>query len=485
MPSSIVRVLRQILAQSDSTLSILIPLYNEEEFIGTLLERVLSAPLPDHLSREVIVADDGSTDGSDKVVEQFAARYPGIVRLFRHDRNRGKGAAIRTAIENARGEFCLIQDADLEYDPREYPALLKPLLEGKADAVYGSRFMIVADRRVMYYWHSVANKILTEMCNLVADLNVTDMGTGYKAFRTAVLKETPIYSNGFGFEPEITIKLGRRGARVYEVPVSYNGRTYEEGKKIRFRDAMKIVLSIARFARTGDLYKDPGAKTLHALSAAPRFNRWMAETIRPYVGQRVLEIGAGIGNLSRALLPGRKRYVATDINPEHLARLGARFHHRLNLESHFCDLQQPEDFAPFANSMDTVICLNVLEHVKDDPLGLQNIYSVLDHGGHAIVLVPEGMSVYGTIDVALGHYRRYSEEELKKKMEAAGFEVERIVRFNRVSRFPWFVSGRILKRTSLDWNQMQLYDRMVWLWRRIDPYLPWRPTSIIGIARKP
>jgi SAM-dependent methyltransferase len=337
----------------------------------------------------------------------------------------------------------------------------------------------------MFYWHSVANKFLTGLCNLVADLNLTDMTTGYKAFRTAVLKETPIYSNGFGFEPEITIKLGHRGARVYEVPVSYHGRTYEEGKKIRSRDAFKIVGSILRFARTGDLYKDPGAQTLHALSAAPRFNRWMADTIRPYVGDRVLEIGAGIGNLSRALLPGRKRYVATDINPEHLARLQSRFVHRLNLESHFCNLQQPEDFRPFADSMDTVICLNVLEHVEDDPLGLRNIYSLLDHGGRAIVLVPEGMSVFGTIDVALGHYRRYSEQELRKKMEAAGFAVERVIRFNRISRFPWYVSGRILKRTNLDWNQMKLYDRLVWLWRRIDPYLPWSPTSIIGIARKP
>ncbi len=208
-------------------ISILIPLYNEEEFIGTLLERVLAAPLPGDLDREIIVVDDGSTDGSDKVVEDFVRRYPDKVQLIRHGKNRGKGAAVRTAAEKAQGEFCLIQDADLEYDPREYPALLKPLVEGNADAVYGSRFMIVAERRVIYYWHSVANRFLTGFCNLVADLNLTDMGTGYKAFRTAVLRETPIRSEGFAFEPEITIKLAHRGARVYEVPVSYHGRTYE------------------------------------------------------------------------------------------------------------------------------------------------------------------------------------------------------------------------------------------------------------------
>jgi glycosyltransferase involved in cell wall biosynthesis len=467
------------------SVSILIPLFNEEEFIGTLLERVLNAPLPENLEREIIVVDDGSTDGSDKIVEQIAARHPGVVRLVRHDQNRGKGAAIRTAVAHAHGDYCLIQDADLEYNPQEYPHLLKPLLEGRADAVYGSRFMIVGERRVMYYWHSVANRFITGMCNVVADVNLTDMGTGYKAFRTALLAETPIRSDGFSFEPEITIKLARRGARIYEVPVSYYGRTYEEGKKIRSRDALKIALSIFRFARSGDLYRDSGAKTLHALSAAPRFNRWMADTIRPFVGQRVLEIGSGIGNLTRALVQGRTRYVATDLSPEYLSRLASRFPHRLNLEAYRCDLTKPADFAPFANAMDSVICLNVLEHIEDDRLGLQNIFSALDHGGRAIVLVPEGQSVFGTIDVALGHVRRYSEAELKSKMEATGFEVEQILRFNRVSRPAWFVSGRILKRTSLEWNQMQLYDSFVWLWRKIDRFLPWNPTSIIGIARKP
>jgi glycosyltransferase involved in cell wall biosynthesis len=466
-------------------LSILIPVYNEEEFIGALLRRVLDAPLPPGLSREIIVVDDGSTDGSDKIVQEIARGNPDTLRLFRHERNLGKGAAIRTAIEQARGEYALIQDADLEYDPREYERLLKPLIEGNADAVYGSRFMIIAERRVMYYWHSLANRMITELCNLIADLNLTDMGTGYKAFRAAVLAEMPIRTNGFGFEAEFTIKLGRRGARVYEVPVSYHGRTYEEGKKIRKRDALSILGTILRFAFTGDLYKDPGARTLHALSAAPRFNAWMADTIRPYVGKRVLEIGAGIGNLTRALVQGREHYVATDINPEHLNRHASRFTHRVNLETRFCDLTRAEDFQPFANSMDTVICLNVLEHVEDDRAGLENIYSALSPGGRALVLVPEGQSVFGSIDVALGHVRRYSEEELQHKMERAGFKVERIIRFNRVSRPAWFISGRILKRTSLEWNQMRIYDRFVWLWRRIDRFLPWKPTSIIAVAKKP
>src|SRR5579864_682054 len=184
-------------------LSILVPLYNEEEFIGPLLQRVLEAPLPEGMDREIVVVDDGSTDGSAEIAEEIARTHVEI-RVIRHARNQGKGAAIRTAVEEARGELCLIQDADLEYDPREYMHLLNPLIEGKADAVYGSRFMIVGERRVLYFWHSVANRLLTELANLVADLNLTDMETGYKAFRTSLLKSIPIRSLRFGIEPELT-----------------------------------------------------------------------------------------------------------------------------------------------------------------------------------------------------------------------------------------------------------------------------------------
>jgi glycosyltransferase involved in cell wall biosynthesis len=466
-------------------LSVLVPLYNEEEFIGPLLQRVLDAPLPDGMDREIIVVDDGSTDGSAEIAEEIARCHPDCIRVLRHARNQGKGAAIRTAVDQARGDFCVIQDSDLEYDPREYRHLLKPLLEGNADVVYGSRFMIVGERRVLYFWHAVANKLLTELTNSVADLNLTDMETGYKALRTSLLQSIPIRSARFGIEPELTIKLARREVRIYETPISYYGRTYEEGKKIGFMDALEAIYVILRYAFTKDIYKDEGAETLHALSGAPRFNRWMADTIRPYVGERVLEIGAGIGNLTRALIPRRKRYVATDIDSEHLARLATRFQHRPNLSIRYCNLARPGDFTDLSTSMDSVVCLNVLEHVEDDLQGLRNIYSVLKPGGRAIILVPHGQEIFGTLDVALGHFRRYSHAELKGKMEQVGFRVERILDFNRISRPPWYVSGRILKRTTLGSGQMKLFDRFVWLWRSIDAYLPWPPTSIIAIAVKP
>ncbi len=332
---------------------------------------------------------------------------------------------------------------------------------------------------VLHRWRT------SEFANVVSDLNLTDMETGYKAFRTSLIKSIPLRSERFGIEPELTIKLARRQVRIYETPISYHGRTYEEGKKIGFADALEAIWVILRFSFTKDIYKDEGAETLHALSGAPRFNKWMADTIAPYVGERVLEIGAGIGNLTRALIPRRPAYVATDIDAEHLARLATRFQHRPNLRIRYCDLAEPKDFAGLECSMDSVVCLNVLEHVEDDMTGLQNILSVLKPGGRAIVLVPHGQAVFGTLDVALGHFRRYSHEELRMKMEEAGFRVEKILNFNRISTPPWYVSGRILKRRTLGSGQMKIFDRFVWVWRAIDHYLPWPPASIIAIAVKP
>jgi glycosyltransferase involved in cell wall biosynthesis len=465
-------------------LSILVPLYNEEEWIAEALERVIHAQLPDNLEREVIVVDDGSTDGSANEVERLRQRYPSVVRLLRHEINSGKGAALQTAIKHATGELSIFQDADLEYSPTDYPHLLRPLLAGIADAVYGSRFLAVEERRVLYYWHSVANKALTGLCNMVSGLNLTDMETCYKAFRTSLLKSIPIRCRRFGIEPEITIKLAQRRARVFETPVSYYGRTYDEGKKIGLKDAFRAVGVMIRFGLFTDVYYDRGPEILDVLSNAPRFNRWMADTIRPYLGPRTLELGAGIGNLSIQLIRGRQQYLATDIDEEHLSRLRTRLQFRRNVAVGHCDLTVPADFERLKESFDSVVCLNVLEHIENDRLGLSNIRSVLVTGGRAIILVPEGMSVYGTLDEVLGHFRRYSEAELRSKLEQSGFRVEQILRFNKVTRPAWFVNGRLLRKRTFSRFQIAVFDSLVWLWRRLDAVIPWKPTSIIAVAVK-
>ena len=227
-------------AQERPPLSVIIPAYNEAGTIGTVLRRVLESPV----EKEVVVVDDGSTDGTAGEVEEF--REAGV-RLVRHGRNRGKGAALRTGFDAARGRIILIQDADLEYDPENYVALLKPLMDGRADVVYGSRFS-GGPHRVLYFWHHAANRALTLWSNLLSNINLSDMETGYKVFRREVVEGLKLRERGFGIEPELTQKIARRGWRIYEIPISYYGRTYEEGKKIRLKDALWAAWCVVRYA---------------------------------------------------------------------------------------------------------------------------------------------------------------------------------------------------------------------------------------------
>src|SRR5438552_2978703 len=278
----------------------------------------MAAPLPEDLERELIIVDDCSTDGTSAILDRLAAEEPNI-RLIRKKVNEGKGAAVRTAIEHASGDFCLVQDADLEYDPAEYPKLLRPLLDGNADAVFGSRYLAGEQTRALPFWHSMINKYLTLLCNMFCNLNLTDMETCYKVFRTDLLKSIPIRANRFGFEPEITMKSAKRKLRIYEVPISYHGRTYEEGKKIGWKDGLKALGVILRFWVIDDLYAAPyGRGVLNNLTGTPKYLSWLARKLRPHIGDTVLEVGAGIGNLSSRLMSRRLLYVAGEKDPLHL-----------------------------------------------------------------------------------------------------------------------------------------------------------------------
>jgi glycosyltransferase involved in cell wall biosynthesis/phospholipid N-methyltransferase len=477
--------------KSSTTLSVLVPVYNEEYLVAASLERLMclaDSPLLDRV--QIIVVNDGSSDRTWEAISQFkeflASEPSGKLRwlFIQHEKNKGKAAAIHTALSAATEELCVIHDADLEYHPADLKKMVEVFLAEQADAVFGSRFLASEYRRVLLFRHELGNRFLTLLCNMVSDLNLSDMETCYKMVRTGLLKSIPLTGKGFEIEPEITIKLAKRGARIFEVPIRYAGRTYQEGKKINWRDGVRAVSAIFRFSLSDQIYVDDayGSQILGRLNRAPRFTRWMADVIRPYVGHTVLEIGAGTGNLTAQLIP-RSSYWATDINPLYLMYLENVGRNRPYMKVGFTDAEKVDTY-PKDQKFDTVICLNVVEHLADDRGALLNIRSALDDGGRAIILVPCGPDLFGTLDEVLGHQRRYTRESLENLVTSANFELEKIIEFNRVGVIAWWVNGRLLRRRTFGLWQIKGLNVMTPAFRVIDKMLPLPPLSLIAVIRK-
>ena len=467
------------------TLSVLMPVYNERFLIATSIQRVLAFKHPLVAKIELIVVNDTSTDGTGEILRGIAAAHPHI-RLIEHEKNQGKGAAIRTAIHAATGELSVIQDADLEYYPEDWAVMLRPFFESNADAVYGSRLLSSDYRRVLYFWHSAGNWLLTLFSNMMTDLNLTDMETCYKMVRTELLKSIPIRSNDFRLEPELTAKLAKRGAVMYEAPIRYAGRTYQEGKKIGVADGMAAIAAIIRWKLIDDIYHDDeyGSAILTSLNHVRKFSSWMARCISPGVGRRVLEIGAGIGNLTRHLMP-RDAYMATDINRHYLAYLRNVSLGKPYMQVRELNLADGAGFKQLESSFDTVICLNVLEHIAGDLEGLQNMYCALEPGGKAIVLVPQGKHLYCSLDRVLGHVKRYSRQELIELMQQAGFVNIQVRDFNKFGVPGWILNGRLLKRDYFSRVQLKLYNMLTPVMALCDAALPWIGLSLIATGEKP
>jgi glycosyltransferase involved in cell wall biosynthesis len=452
-------------------LSIVIPAYNEVNTLPEVIRRTRDVPG----EKEILVVDDGSTDGTSEILGGMDVPE---LRTFFHPENRGKGAALRTAFEQVRGDVVVIQDGDLEYQPEEIPRLVDLIARGKADVVYGSRF--AGHHRVFMFTHYVGNKVVNLFANVLYNTFLSDLMTGHKAFRADLLRELEYRSNRFGFEPEFTAYAFKRHLRVYEVPVAYEGRTYAEGKKIKWFDGLAALGWLLR-ARFRTIHA--GQETLDALAGAERFNRWLFDQIGDALGDRVLEIGSGVGNMTRYLL-SKKLVVASDVDDLHLERLRGRFVEGDRFRVVHLDASRIEAEALKPYHLDTVIGLNVLEHLEDDEGALSRIHGILPPGGRVVLAVPALPSLYGSLDRALAHHRRYGRSDLRAKLERAGFSVERLRYFNLAGVPGWWLNGTVLRRQKLPGNQVKLFDLLVPLFHMEKRLGPSMGLSLIAVGRK-
>ncbi len=426
----------------DESLSIIVPSFNEAATLHEAIQRLWSIPYP--LKTEIILVDDGSSDSSWKIASRLKEESPLPFLLFRHERNRGKTAAIRTGLEAASGTLTLIYDADLEYDPGDIPALLAPILDGRADAVYGSRFLS-PERRVLFFWHALGNRLVTALANMFANLNLTDMETCFKVVRTATLKEMRLRSERFGYEPEVTVKLGRLGQRIYEIPIRYSGRSYEEGKKIGWRDAIRAMGTILRAGIFETPVTSPESVTRFALSRLGPYYAELLRRVDPPPGDTVLEVASGAGEIARHLSQ-RTRLLLSDPRAEDVERLRISFSHRPNVEVvEWNPCAGPINSPP--EQFDAVIVFHSMACFEDEGSALTAMAGHLNPEGSVVLLLPAHQALYSAIDRGLGRSRRYTRASIHSLLDEAGLRAERIVQVNFVGAIGWWL-GRLFSRST-------------------------------------
>jgi SAM-dependent methyltransferase len=470
--------------QSDSAfhkLSVLMPIRNNCATLFEIVERVLTSPLP--LELELVAVDGGSTDGSWELIEDLAAA-DGRIQAIRLSARRSHGNMVRAAIEHMTGDVAVVQNAACPCDPHDYPLLLQPILQGVADAVYGSR-ALGSPRRVSTGRRQRLSWLLRRVSNLINDQDLTSVHNDAKMVRADVLKQLRLTSNTPAFETELICRLAQRRARVYEVPVGVAAQAWQDEKGGGALDALRAVCEVFRCRFVDPQFTDhSGFYVLSSMSRAENYNRWILRHVHPYLGRRVMEAGSGIGSMS-ALMLGNRRLLLVDNEPMYVSMLRQRFGHRGDVRVDEADLTQSTSFQRWqGENLDTVLCSNVLEHLPPDHQVLRDFHQVLAPGGHCVIVVPAGRWLYTVLDQELGHYRRYAVEELRRKMSAVGFDVVYAKQFSRLGALSWAVFGHLLGRRQLGPRQMALFDRILPLAKIMEHLLPLPGMSLIMVGRK-
>lgn len=474
-------------------LSVVMPCYNEAATVRRIIERVLASPYV----AELVVVDDGSSDDTVSIVRAIDDER---IRVICQPENLGKGAALRRGFQEVTAEFVIVQDADLEYDPAEYDQMLAPLLNDEADVVYGSRFLGGQPHRVLYYWHSVGNRMLTTASNMLSGLNLTDMETCYKAFRREVIQGIDLQEDRFGVEPEITAKVAHARWRVYEVGISYAGRTYAEGKKIGWRDGLRAMYSIIRYSPLLEranghpvIRTDPPvefsesdhelASTLDSLRAAHNYRDWIFGMCEPFLGDSVLEVGAGHGDFTQMLVGTDRSVTAIDLSQRCVDRLQDEYSGDANVEVLAGDIGVVKPEPRYS----AAVMINVLEHIDDDLQTLVDLRDRLRPGGSVIVFSPAFDGLYSDFDRLIGHRRRYRRSHLVTLADRAGLEVVDIRYVNSVGAIAWWLFARRLRQVPTGEGPVKLYDRaVVPTLRRIEARTePRFGQSLFLVARRP
>ena len=429
-------------------LSIIIPVYNEINTFLKILELVQKEP---H-SKEIIIVDDASTDGTKELIQKI--NDSNIKTIF-HKTNMGKGACLRSAQGSITGDIVIIQDADLEYYPDEYGVLIQPIAAGKADVVYGTRFSGV--HRIFHFYHYIGNAVINLIANFLLNTTLSDLMTGYKAFNASVFKSITMQAGGFGIEPEITAEVFKKRYKVYEVPISYQGRAYDEGKKIRwFHFFVCLYWLIRAKLRSVDVYEE----ALLRMQSMANNNQWVYDKMKPYLGSNILEIGSGIGTVSSRLLDKERVLTLTDVNDNYIAYLEKKFIGNPYVEVIKNNIIQLSETIK-NKKIDTVVCINVLEHIENDMQALINMKEYLTENGRLIIMVPAHKVLYSLIDKTVGHNTRYTISELAEKIKNAGFRICRQEYMNAPGAIGWFFVHKLFKKKHMSVLTIRLFDKFI------------------------